>query len=404
MSKSIKIYIAILILILIGIVFLDARKPKPVDWSPTMIVKDKIPFGMYVFDQEIGKLLKQQNIEKIDITLYEYFDQLYDTIGKEYDEKGKQIYPIQGTVLNIAPTSDIDKESADELLKFVKQGNTAFISAESFPELLLDSLKIELKVEDKFKDTIQNWVANKKLGDQKYKFLQGVGNVYFSKIDTLKSTALGYQDGDSTRVNFLKVQCNSGTVYLHTQPVAFTNFHLLKDNNFEYAQKVLSYVPEGDIFWYVKNQTGTEIDDSSLYYIRSQPALKYAGSIFLIGMLVFMIFNAKRKQRIVPIIEPLTNTTIDFTKTIGNLYHQEGNHDNIINKIIIYFLEKVRTDYLIDTSTLDEEFIKKLHQKSGKDLQDIQKVVFLIKDFRRSAHSSIADDLIKINAAIEKVV
>ena len=54
-----------------------------------------------------------------------------------------------------------------------------------------------------------------------------------------------------------------------------------------------------------------------------------------------MIFNAKRRQRVVPIINPLPNTTLDFTKTIGNLYYQEGNHQNIVDKKIIYFLEKI---------------------------------------------------------------
>ena len=91
-----------------------------------------------------------------------------------------------------------------------------------------------------------------------------------------------------------------------------------------------------------------------------------------------MIFNAKRRQRVIPIIKPLPNTTVDFTKTIGNLYYQEGNHQNLIDKKIIYFLERVRNEYLIDTAVLDENFIKKLHAKTGKDIKDIEHLVYLI--------------------------
>jgi hypothetical protein len=117
-----------------------------------------------------------------------------------------------------------------------------------------------------------------------------------------------------------------------------------------------------------------------------------------------MIFNAKRKQRVVPIIKPLTNTTVDFTKTIGNLYFQEGDHQNIIDKKIIYFLEKIRNEYLIETTTLDDNFIKKLQLKSGKKMEDIQNVVQLINYQKKSYHQSIEDDLIALNKAIEKIL
>ena len=91
-------------------------------------------------------------------------------------------------------------------------------------------------------------------------------------------------------------------------------------------------------------------------------------------------------------------------KTIGNLYHQEGDHDNIIEKKIIYFLERIRNEYLMDTSSLDDHFIKKLHQKSGKDIQVIEKAVNLIIANRKSPHSAIETDLIQISTAIENVL
>ena len=159
------------------------------------------------------------------------------------------------------------------------------------------------------------------------------------------------------------------------------------------------------IFWFIKNQDGQVISKSPMRYILNQPALKSAWYVFLIGTLIFMFFNAKRKQRIIPIKKPLPNTTVDFTKTIGNLYYQEGDHDNIINKKIVYFLEKIRNTYLIDTNKqLDEEFIKKLHLKSGKEISDIQRAIFLINSYRNNPNTSIEEDLIQMNKAIEKII
>ena len=117
---------------------------------------------------------------------------------------------------------------------------------------------------------------------------------------------------------------------------------------------------------------------------------------------IFMLFSAKRKQRVVPIIPPVNNTTVDFTKTIGNLYLQEGDHHTIIGKKIIYFLEKIRTDYLLDTFDLDETFVNRLHQKTGKDKADIEHVIQLIKKHRNHLDST-ENDVIEMSKAIEKL-
>ena len=397
MDRSIKIYIGLLLLLIVGIVIIDINKPQPINWTPTYDTKDKIPLGLYVLDQELPTLLKGQKINKIDVTPYEYFEPLYD-----YDTLVKN-YKAKGTFFTINETQNLDQESVSELFYFADHGNSIFLSMKTFPEPLLDSLKVDFRSDYQFRDTISNWMANSKLGNKKYNIVEGIGNNYFSKIDTVNTTVLGYQSGDSARANFIKVPYKSGYFYLHTQPAAFSNFHLLKMDHAEYAEKVLSYIPKGDVFWYVKNQNGKIESNSMFRFILDQPALRWAWHLFLIGMLVFMIFNAKRRQRIVPIIKPPANTTVEFAKTIGNLYFQEGDHDNIIDKKIIYFLEKIRNEYLLDTTVLDDAFINKLHQKSGKELKDIQRLVYMIRQHRKNNFISIQKDLIDLNDAIEKV-
>lgn len=396
MNKSLKIYIVILVLILALVIAMDVSKPKPINWEPTYGVNDKIPFGLYILNQELGKMTGQK-VTKIEQSPYEYFESQYD-----YDTLVNN-YKVKGTFLNISDYGSIDETSAQEILYFISHENTAFLSMKKFPETLLDSLKISMDADYKYSDKIYNWLANPKFGSKKYQIIEGIGNDYFTEFDTINTTVLGYQSGDSSRVNFIKVNYDGGEIYLHTQPAAFTNFHLLKDNHKEYAEKVLSYLPKRDIHWLSGKSSGKNISDSQLGFIFKHPALKSAWLLFLIGMGVFMIFNAKRKQRIVPIIKPLPNTTVDFTKTIGNLYYQEGDHTTIIDKKIIYFLERVRNEYLMDTTKLDADFVKKLHQKSGKDYFIIERAVFLINNHRKSPHNSIEDDLVEINKALEKV-
>lgn len=400
MDKNVKIYIAILVLIFGLILITDKGQPKPIDWTPTYSVNDKIPFGLYIFDKEVNRFFKKQKIERISTqTPYEYLDAQYD------ESENVENYKIKGTIINISEANNIDEQSMKEILYFVSHGNKAFLSMRAFPKILLDSLKLELKTDFMPSENVSIWMANKKVSTKKYTFNTGLSD-YFSKIDTLNTKVLGYQNSakNKRQINFIEVPYKNGYVYLHTQPVAFTNYNLLKKDHYQYAENILSYFTKGNIFWYNKSLNDKRISSSPLRYIFSQPALKSAWYLALIGIFIFMIFNAKRKQRIVPIVKPLQNLTVDFTKTIGNLYYQEGDHTNIIDKKIIYFLEKIRTDYLIDTAKLDDEFIKKLHYKTGKDEKDIEELVSLINNHRNSYHGSLEEDLVKINTAIEKIL
>lgn len=395
MNRHLTIYIVLLLLILGIIIVVDATKPKPVDWRETYSVNDKIPYGLYVFDKESDALFEGQEINKFNITPYEFLDEQYDYEAKEYNSKG--------TFININREDDIDEESVTELIYYAEHGNTVFLSMKSFPLTLLDTLNVEIKHDYYLKDTMTVYSSNENHSIEKYYFKEGTGLGYFSSIDTLTTTVLGYQKVFANeRANYIHVPFGSGSFLLHMQPAAFTNFYLLKKDNYKYAQEVLSYIPDKNIYWNTGSYNNERISGSPLRYIVKQPALKAALYIGLLAILVFIIFNARRKQRIVPEISPLRNTTIDFAKTIGNLYYQEGNHHTIIEKKIIYFLEKVRTEYLIDTHQLDEVFIEKLHHKTGKPVEDIEKAVHLIKKHRHEFKSTEAD-VIAINQAIEKL-
>ena len=395
MNRTLKIYIAFFVLIIIGIMVIDANRTKPIDWSPTYATKDKIPFGLHVFDKESNTLFKDQKVERFGSTLYEFLDPKYSYADSTYS--------IKGTLLLVSENNEFDETSLDELLWFVEHGNSAFLSMKDFPEQLMDTLNTDFGNQYSLSDSLYFNLTNDAFRHKNYTFRKGASLSYFNKIDTLNATVLGHQEIDTAKhINFVKVPYGRGSFYLHTQPAAFSNYYLLNKNNAKYCADILSYIPKGNIYWQAKSFKNEELSGSPMRYILSQPALKWAWYLFLIGMAVFMIFNAKRRQRIIPIKVPLQNTTVDFTKTIGNLYLQEGNHHVIIDKKIIYFLEKIRTDYLIDTFHLDEVFINRLHQKTGKDKADIENVIRLIKRHRNNLPST-EKDVIEISKAIDKL-
>lgn len=74
-----------------------------------------------------------------------------------------------------------------------------------------------------------------------------------------------------------------------------------------------------------------------------------------------------------------TNDSLDFVKTLGRLYYDRRDHKNLAEKMATYFLEHIRSRYKLPTHTLDEEFIKALHFKSGYAEAETKKIVETIK-------------------------
>ncbi|MCO6173758.1 DUF4350 domain-containing protein [Flavobacterium sp. NRK F10] len=395
MSKKLKIFIGILFFLWIAIIAIDASRPKPVDWTETYKIKDKKPFGLYIFDNECDTYFNPQSVTRFGKSPYEFLDAKY-----RYKDSS---YSVSGTVLYIDNKFDIDDESLKELMYFASHGNSIFLSSFDFPKILHDSLHFKISYGNIFSDTLQLEVQNAK--KEKNYFDKGTNNSYFIEIDSARTTVLGKQkygkNFKNEQTNFIKVPFGEGAFYLHTQPEAFTNYYMLKNQS--YAESILNNIPQKDpIFWKVDRYESENLDQSPLRFIFSEPSLKWAWLFALLSMIFFMIFNAKRRQRVVPVIEPLKNTTVEFTKTIGNLYYQEKNHLDIIEKKIKYLLEKIRNEYYIDTFNLDDSFIKRLHQKTSKNIDDIAKLVHHINQLRRQTQATEAD-IIKLNELIEKL-
>ncbi|WP_460219504.1 DUF4350 domain-containing protein [Psychroserpens sp. MEBiC05023] len=396
MSKTLKIYLGILILLFVGIIAIEFSTPPPVDWRKTYNETHKIPYGTYVFHEELNNLFPDSKVNSIKVTPYEFFDDYYSWEDSTY--------LTTGTYVVIDDFPNIDNASAQELLDFASYGNDIFIASNYFPDKLLDSLGFDTKNEFTFKGKGEFTFTNPMFENDSITIEKGLSNIYFSKIDTDRTTILGRQKfDDSTYTNFVKIPWGDGQFYLHVQPIVFTNYHLLKKENYKYAASIMSYLSDDTIYFDSRNKAANRRGgpgDSPLRFVLSQPPLRWAWYLALITTVIFMIFNAKRKQRIVNVKVPLKNTTVDFTKTIGNLYYETKDHDNLIDKKITYFLEYIRRVYYLDTQILDDKFVKNLAKKSGKDDNDIKTLINQIV-YLKAKTACNEGDLLRLNTAIE---
>lgn len=393
MNKTVKIYVVLLVVLFVGFVAIEFSKVPPINWNKTYSETDKIPYGTFVLYNQLHNLFPNSTIEDIKVTPFEYFDAYFSWEDSTYN--------ITGNYLHIDEYASIDDISAQELLNFAAHGNTVFVSSPYPPQTFFDSLHFDTKNLYDIRGEAEFGFTNPALKNDSISIDKGLSNIYFSKLDSSKTTVLGYQKFDSIKhVNFVKINHGFGALYLHLQPVVFTNYQLLKNNNQKYAAAALSYLPDETLYYDYHTKLGQELGSSPLRFINSQPALRAAWLLGLATLLLFMIFNAKRKQRIVKVIKPLENTTVAFTKTIGNLYYETKDHNNLIEKKMMYFLEYIRRVYYIDTQLLDEKFIKNLTIKSGKDKEITKKLIDLIV-YLKAKPECTEVDLLNLNTTIE---
>jgi hypothetical protein len=399
MDNRLKIYVAVLILIFIGIGFVEVNRPREIDWRPHYTTSKKTPYGLYVLDKEMRKIFADQKIEKLDLTPYEYFNNFYD-----YDSLVSD-YSIRGSYFSVENNSILDQESAIELLTFVSRGNEAFLSANSLSRVLLDSLDLVQGAAYGIKDQVVmnlEYVDSSRYSFDKINYVSYFDSINSDNLDILGYIEMKLEDTTLRYVNYVRIGYGNGSIFLHSTPNVFTNYHLLKNENHLYASGVLSFIQNRHPIYYNSNDfERAEKGGNHLRVILEHDSLRWAWYFLWIGFLVYLIFNAKRKQRIIPIIPPVLNTTVDFTKTISNMYFQEGHYKTVMEKRIIYFLERVRTEFHLDTQNLDDKFKTKLQLKSGRPKNLIEKIVKKIANRKLNRYLS-ENDLVELNGLLEE--
>ena len=393
MSGKVKIYSSLLLLIFGLIIFVEYTAQKPIDWTKTYNENDKTPYGTHIFYNELEQLFPESTVYPIKKTVYEFLEtHLSDKTDESLDN-----------FIQVDQFANIDAVSAEKLLDFAATGNTVFIASNYFPKNLLDSLQLKTNTNYTFKGEARLKLANKRYSKDSITFSKGLNNMYFSQFKATNTVVLGSQTiKDSSYTNFIKIKHNKGQFLLHLQPIVFTNYSLLKSKKHQaYTQTVLSYLPNHtNLLYKTKYSKNGSLGSSKLRFILSKPALRYAWYLGLLSLLLFLIFTAKRKQRIIKQIITLENSTIAFTKTIGNLYYETKDHSNLIRKKITYFLEYIRRVYYLDTQFLDDKFVKNLASKANKTPSEITILIDTIVSLRAKTNHT-EQDLLDLNTLIE---
>lgn len=389
-TKRTPIILALVGLALIGAMFYfvyHSDKAK-FDWEESgwekkgYSEKNDQPYGTQIFHRLLENYFEGKKLIDIQKNIAQELVIDSNSIGHTYVFVGEAIY--------------MDSTGTKQLLDFVAAGNTAFIASKTIPFDLMSFVYFE-ECEDApwndygmFEDSLAYFsLRTPALPDSSTRFYfarQNKPDNYnwhyiesYHFCDSLKQHPLGYLNQE--KVNFAEFPHGKGRFLLHTNPIAFSNFNLLRPETKPYISGVLSHLTAGDIYWDAlsrvpeavgRKRNGSNMrrhsDEHLLTYILKQPALAWAWYLIAALALCWLIFRAKRRQRIIPVLPKNENSSYEFISTIAHLHFSEKNYAGLSAQGMRHFLAQLRERYNLvapmDPGTglprTDEDFFRKL--------------------------------------------
>jgi len=397
--------IVILFLVILGggifafYLYIKQYTPK-YNWTEIYKKESDQPYGLKLFYE-----LLESNKKKTHTIKNKFLENLDTTVSNaNYVVVGDYLY--------------IDSLRANHILSFAEKGNTVFIATNYAP---LEITRMLLPVSDtiynygSYEDSIVSVafdVPNKENYSFHYQYLKDTTTYGWSAYtttyfnDTLVNYGFKAISTLNNNINCYYFDFGKGKVIIHTNPILFTNYNMIQKNGFDHANKILSNLNNGAIYWdeisqkpiNTFNENGMPTENP-MQFLFSHYTLRWGWYLFLSTVLIYLLFRSKREQRIIPLQPKNTNTSIAYTEAIGVLYFQKGKHQLIANEMYLLLFASFRNKYQIVTTIEEPELINQVAAKSGIEKE---KIDTLFKLFRTVRFSPLANskDLINLHNAV----
>ncbi len=334
--------------------FFEKTEISTENWRISFDPKSKAPYGGHVFTE----LIKQKyGEEKL---LRHQLDTLISKI-----ESPNNLY------LMFCHENYLSEQEQENILEFVKRGNSALIVSKTLYSTLMPSLDNESLISyyeehdsifnfsfENFKDT---------LSYKHYMRSNTKASIFYPSEFKLPNdstfTNLAYENNNKSI--FFSAEVDGGLIYQHVFPELFSNIASKQDfylqhfnasmDNFDAEMVILDH-PSFDV-----NHTPA-LSDSPIQYILKQKSLKWPYYLFLSTLLLFIIFRGKRKQRVIPIPEKNENTSIQYVDTLSNLFEQQNQNVKLVPHMKTIFMQRVKQKYYLSPD--NEKFTQLLSKKS----------------------------------------
>ena len=435
---------------------LQVNLPKKFVWSPTFSHVDKQPLGCFVFDS----VLTQSLPNGYHVTKKTFF-QLDQEHAKEkisvlmvVDQQNLKQLDVKylcniarrgGKVMVVASGSFDDGRNADTVV-VAELERTFNVRIEDGTYFSLRGILAGLKAHDNdMYDTIYWNNRETMYAAQSYRMFYNMvgGTLFVDSVPKVKRLAYtlstaGYDYkldslyvGDFTGFDTIvdekerieridtfaikkvptavSVPYGKGEVIFVSSPLLFTNYGMLEGNTSVYIFRLMSYLADLPVYRteaYVKTDAMLVAEQSPFREFIKRPPLRWALYLALLGVVLFMIFTARRRQRVIPIMSKPANRSLEFIQLIGTLYYQRKDHVDLVRKKFKLFAEELRKTAGVDISdvnTDDREYLL-LAEKTGMNSDRLKKVIRQIRLVLHSEGNISVEEMRSLIDAMDTIV
>ncbi|MGV3767909.1 MAG: hypothetical protein ACO1NW_17365 [Chitinophagaceae bacterium] len=354
----------------------------------TLWRNDRIRYGTYVAHEWMKQLFPDAQVSNVKTAPGVYGDFTEEPEG--WTNMGAD--PFKKLRVIISPKVLPDSREWGRMLSQLGEGAEIFISTTRITREMADSMAIELRYSDinfgETEDSLETSVYDPVTWEEHTYAYPGFDrSMYISSYDSIYTTILG--TNDFGQPNFVRFDYKGGgSLYLHTAPLAFSNFFLLHKNNHEYFEKTFSWIGKSKtvVEWddYFRNRKEDDNQFSSLQVILKEPALRSAFWVVLLIFGLIYLFETKRKQSALPAIPKIKNSARDFVETVAALYYQKRNNKNLGEKMIHQFAEHLQRKYFLRFAPGDKNFLPTLAGKTGMEQSFLEGMFYkmqMLKDY-----------------------
>ena len=454
--KSSRNFLFVMLVLFVLFCLLQVNLPKKFVWSPTFSHVDKQPLGCFVFDS----VLTQSLPNGYHVTKKTFF-QLDQEHAKEkisvlmvVDQQNLKQLDVKylcniarrgGKVMVVASSSFDDGRNADTVV--VDELERTFkVRIEDGTYFSLRGILAGLKAHDNdMYDTIYWNNRETMYAAQSYRMFYNMvgGTLFVDSVPKVKRLAYtlstaGYDYkldslyvGDFTSFDTIvdekerieridtfaikkvpaavSVPYGKGEVIFVSSPLLFTNYGMLEGNTSVYIFRLMSYLADLPVYRteaYVKTDAMLVAEQSPFREFIKRPPLRWALYLALLGVVLFMIFTARRRQRVIPIMSKPANRSLEFIQLIGTLYYQRKDHVDLVRKKFKLFAEELRKTAGVDISdvnTDDREYLL-LAEKTGMNCDRLKKVIRQIRLVLHSEGNISVEEMRSLIDAMDTIV
>lgn len=381
--KYSKLTLILFVMLLLG----SCSQQKQTQWQVTFDKNSKEPYGCFIAYQMLNEIFPSADI-KSERNLFREIDKALD--HPDYGVNKSRLSIV------VCRRFEVDSLELDKIKRYVHLGNTLCIFSENYSanlftyfHLQADEITNPIQFFSDIIDSIPNQKINLFFNHQKSSYsFNGLPVEHGFTLDSTYDDDIYYMsyarniDTPSSIISF----DGEGVSLICRTPISMTNYFLLQGDNKSYFEKFFSFFYQypTSVTWYsMYERLPREDHENDVGNLLKFPPLFYAFVMLIALLLFYTVFESKRRQKAIPIISPLKNTSLDFVETVGNLYFKKRDHKNLSEKMILHYFESIRSKYNLKTNALDETFIMLLSKKMNRSFDETKSFIAYVEYIRQ---------------------